>query len=373
MKAKNPGTRPATDPVDVPVLDSEITPSDIDAYEQLSRIKDEVGEDEGKVVLKRRNSKGQLGALGVMALVDFSIERVIEDWGGGRYVAVIHKNGQKIDQLTFEVDESIPARVPRLIKEETTVPQAPVQVPSAPTADPRLDALERALASTNDLIKTLLATTIARSNGGGEGALGMGLKIAELIAQRTPVSEKPSFADLKDIFLAGLEAREAATGDDGYLGVVKAFSPTIEKLVSVAAQQQQQPRALVASGVAVRPNPAPQPPASAGGSPPLNGPSWLAHLQPHLKMILQWAQEDRNPETYAEVILDAMDPGAIRQVEEAAKEDDFVPKTLAALPMFAPYSAWATAVLTNMKQMLTEEPEPEPGVEATDTGTGEEE
>lgn len=359
MKAKTPKTIPASTPDSNPVELPDVEPAATstsepldDAYEQLLRIRAELGEEEGKVILKRRNSKGQIGALGVMAAVDFSIERVIQDWGGGRYVAVIYKGADKLDQITFDVDESIPTRVPKDVKEEV---QPKAGMPMQPTyqEDPRIAELSRAIASTNEMMKLLIATMVQKgqqAQAGGDGALAIGLKIAEMVTNKNP---GPSFTDLKDIFLAGLEAREAAEHEDeGFMGVVKAFADPIGKLVTKATGAPgTQP---VVTGAA------PMQPPPTQAALPEGGPTWLIHLRPHLPQILQWARMGKDPELYAEVILDNMDPGAQIQVGQEAKDPNFVSKTLAALPMFAPYSAWATAVLTNIKDLLTEE-EPKDG------------
>lgn len=365
MKArapKGPVGPPALDPGELP----EVSPDDLDAYEQLSRIRVELGGAEGKVVLKRRNSKGQLGALGVMAAVDFSIERVIGDWGGGRYVAVFYKGDEKLDTMTFEVDESIPPRVPDQIKEEIK-PQLMFQQPQQPREDGRMQTLERSILAMqesikqqNELIRTVVTAALAgRASGDGNGmggnALEMGMKIAELIAQRTPVTQ-PAFADIKDIFLAGLEAKNAAEGgEDGYGGVLKAFAGPIARVLDTAMSNDK--RRLMPPPQPAQPGQPAQPAQPA--QPTVQGPAWLIHLQPHLNAILSWAKAGKDPELYAEVILDNVEPGAQMEIQAAAQDPEFVSKTLAALPMFVPYSAWATAVLTNIKELLTAPPEEE--------------
>jgi hypothetical protein len=84
------------------------------------------------------------------------------------------------------------------------------------------------------------------------------------------------------------------------------------------------------------------------------------HLQPHLPQILAWAKAGKDPQLYAEVILDNVDLGAQMEIGQAAQDPNFVDKTLAQLPMFAPYSAWATAVLQNIKELTTGPAEGEP-------------
>lgn len=358
MPVSGPGAGPGGAPAEYPEV---ITQADVDAYEQLARIRAELGDEEGKVVLKRRNQKGQLGALGVMATVDFSIERVISDWGGGRYVAVVYRGEEKLDTITFEVDESIPARVPREVTEEKSKIPALGLMPSTAQDDPKVAALERSvmalqesIKSQNDLLKTVITASLSRPAGDGN-ALDIGMKIAELVAQRTPAAERPSFADLKDIFLAGIEAKQAAEGggDEGYGPVLKAFAGPIAKVLDSAMGADR--RRMMAGSVPVTQPQQVAPPPAQPALPP--GQAWLVHLQPHLNTLLGWAKAGKDPELYAEVILDNIDPGAQMEIAQAALDPEFVTKTLAALPMFVPYSAWATAVLTNMKELLTAPPE----------------
>lgn len=349
----NPASGPGTDPAESPEGFAFMSAEDMEAAEEWARIRAEFGDDEGKVILKRRNAKGQLAMLDFMSVNDFSFDRVMQDWGGGRYIATAFKNQIKMGQVQFEIDESIPKRTP--IKEvPPSQPQAAVAVHGAPQEDPRIAALERSIQSQNDLMKTLITAMVAKQGNGSESALEMGLKIAEMINQRTPTAEKPSFADLKDIFLAGIEAKQAAEGggEEGYAPVLKAFAGPIAKVLDSAMGADR--RRMMAGSMPVQPTaPAPQPAPAA--LPP--GQAWMVHLQPHLNTLLGWAKAGKDPELYAEVILDNIEPGAQMEIGQAAQDPEFVSKTLAALPMFIPYSAWATAVLTNMKELLTAPPE----------------
>lgn len=362
MKAKPKAAGPGVGPVEAPVEEPGsfiVSAEDMEAYEEWQRIRSEFGEDEGKVILKRRNAKGQLAMLDIMSVADFSIDRVMQDWGGGRYIAAAFKNQAKMGQIQFEIDESIPKRTP--IK-ETPQSQAVATVHGPASEDPRIAALERSIRSQDDLMKTLITAIVSKQgNGSGESALEMGLKIAEMINQRTPAAEKPSFADLKDIFLAGIEAKQAAEGggeEEGYMPVLKAFAGPIAKVLDQAVTHDRS-RMVAAGSVPVQPH-APLP---AAAPPPALPPGlgWLIHLQPHLPTLLGWAKAGKDPDLYAEVILDNIEPGAQMEIAQATQDPEFVSKTLAALPMFVPYSAWATAVLTNMKELLLAPPESEGG------------
>lgn len=358
MKAKPKATGPASGPGVEP--DEEpgsvyVSAEDVEAFEEWQRIRAEFGDDEGKVVLKRRNVKGQLAMLDVMSVADFSIERVMQDWGGGRYIATAFKNQAKMGQVQFEIDETIPKRTP---VKEIAQPQAAVTVQGQASEDPRIAALERSIQSSNDLIKVMITAMVAKQGNGGDNALETGLKIAEMITARTPAAEKPSFSDLKDIFIAGIEAKAAAEGggEEGYLPVLKAFADPISKVLNAALTRD---RGTMAAGSVPVPVRQPSPAAAPPQLPP--GLAWLVHLQPHLPTLLNWAQEGKDPELYAEVILDNISPGGQMEIAQAAQDPEFVSKTLAALPMFTPFSAWATAVLTNMKDLLLAPPEPESG------------
>jgi len=326
-----------------------ISADDVEAYEEWSRIRAEFGEDEGKVHLKRRNNKGQLATLDIMSVADFNIDRVMQDWGGGRYVATAFKNQVKMGQVQFEIDDIIPKRTPI---RETPQQSQTVGAQASTMEDPRIAALERSIQSTNDLMKVMITALVSKQSNGGDNALETGMKIAEMINARTPSPEsmKPAFTDLKEIFLAGIEAKAAAEGggDEGYLPVIRAFAGPITDLVSHVTKGGGRPP-MAAGAIPARP-PMPAPVA-------ISGPGWLVHLQPHLPMLLSWAEAGKDPELYAEVILDNITPGAQMEVAEAAKDPEFVSKTLQALPMFTQYSAWATAVLTNMKQLLLDQPD----------------
>lgn len=401
MKPPKRGTkRPAKD---TPVLlegeepeqqEEELSQSDADAFEEIARIQEELGQEEGRVVLRRRNDKGQMANVGTMAAVDFSIDRVIADYGGGRYEAVFFKGKERLGSTAFLVDETIPRRLPRVLvdggpKEEKTN-GASAGAPAGhhlSLEEARIVGLERILDRQADLLNQLVVNMVTRPHGNGgqqqpmpqagldvKDVMALAVQIVEAINARMPqVQDKPSIAEMKDLFTAGIEAARAAEGGDSYWPVLDKFAGPVARVLDAALQRERSGAVAVPGGVlpsrAVPPvNP---PTAASPATPPANGapasalpptaPSWVFHVQPYLSQILAWARAGKDPALYAEVILDNLNEAALVELRAAVQDPGFVDKALAVLPMFQPHSAWATQVLTNIRDLVLAPEEPEGG------------
>src|SRR5439155_24199088 len=92
---------------------------EIENEERIERLRAELGDKEGYVVLCRRNvDTGQLAHLAKLNAAVFSIEYVMQRYGGGNYVAKFCQNGVRFGDgafkgsLPFEIDASVRAQVP---------------------------------------------------------------------------------------------------------------------------------------------------------------------------------------------------------------------------------------------------------------------
>jgi hypothetical protein len=347
------------------------TALDADPYSEILRIREELGDRgaEARVVLMRKLPSGPMAHVGELAAEDFNIGRVIKDWGGGHYEAVFYSGKSKIGSaVVFDVDPSIPTRIPEAV---TGPREPPATDRMLPGADPRLSALEQTMGRMADLMNQLVVqiATQPRTQDvfGAREATELALRMAELMRpQQAP--EMGSDAMIK-LLQAGVDLGRSAEHpeDDGMMGVVKHFAKPLGDILTSTLERER--RAPPLSGVPVAANgQVIRPAVSAALSAPevpMTGPAWLVHLRPHLPTILGWARAGKDPGLYAEVIVDNLGAGARLELESRAKEDGFVDQVLASLtPEFQPYSAWCTEILTNVKDILTiEMPDGDPAAD----------
>lgn len=334
-----------TDKVTQTVEEVDLSTAEIEAYATIARVKEELGSEEGRVVLRRRDEKGRMAALGSFTVSDFSIDQVIQDFGGGRYDATFWKGSENLGNVSITVDEAIPRRIPKALikKEEETAVPAVLSAGPYPS-NPELAALREIMSRQADLLNQLIvqiATAPKGHDGGGMSTENLIQILSIMKGDGGGGTDK-----VLDFLKQGIEIGKAAQnagGDAGYWPVVEKFADPVAAVLKGALERD---RAAAAPRL-----PAPKP-AAGGPSVPAGSPTWLLHLQPHLPAILSWARAGKDPNLYAAVIVDNLPQGAQMEVAEAAKAEDFVEKTLTALPMFQPFSVWARQVLTAMKEIL---------------------
>lgn len=330
-----------------PLVDEDYSTAEMETYATIARVQEQLGSEEGRVILRRRDEKGRMAALGTFPAADFTIDQVIQDFGGGRYDATFWKGSENLGTVTITVDEAIPRRIPKALEEKE---ETPVPVPGAPVPygmNPELVALREVMSRQADLVNQLIVQMATREQPERTS-------MEDLIRVVTLMKGEGGADKVLDFVKQGIEIGKAAQssgGDAGYWPVVEKFADPVAKVLNQALDREKGaavPRAL----------PAPAPvPAPGGGSVPTGAPAWLVHLQPHLPAILSWARAGKDPNLYAAVIVDNLPVGAQMEVAEAAKDPMFVDKTLAVLPMFKAYSVWARQVLEAMKQVLLAEEE----------------
>lgn len=334
----------------IPLEDEDLSTSEMETYATIARVQEQLGSEEGRVILRRRDEKGRMAALGTFPAADFSIDQVIQDFGGGRYDATFWKGSENLGSVTITVDEAIPRRIPKALEEkkEETPPTPPLP---GYGMNPELVALREVLSRQSDLVNQLIVQMATREQPERTS-------MEDLIRVVTLMKGEGGADKVLDFVKQGIEIGKAAQssgGESGYWPVVEKFADPVAKVLNQALDRD---RAAAAPRL---PAPAAAPALSGGSPVPAGAPSWLAHLQPHLPAILSWARAGKDPNLYAAVIVDNLPPGAQMEVAEAAKDPQFVEKTLGALPMFKPFSVWARQVLEAMKLQLTEdETQPDP-------------
>lgn len=338
------------------VEEPELTPSEVEAYGAIARIKEELGAEDGRVFLRRRDDKGRLAALGSLPAIDFSIDQVIQDYGGGRYEATFFKGQENLGSVVFVVDEAIPRKIPKALREKAEElggdddPRLRAGL-SLGMVNPELVALREVMARQTDLLNQLIVQLATGKKDERGITMNDVLSLITAVSSRSEAAPSDKMADL---IKTGIELGQLATGQGD------SMLPIVEKLGVPAIQilQQALNRERAAGGAAVPPprsgHPALPPQTEVPAVPP-NSPAWMIQLAPFIPQILSWAKAGKDPALYAAVIVDNLPPGVEFELAQAVKDPEFVGKAVAALPMLKAYPAWTQAVLSEMKTILSDE------------------
>ena len=344
------------------VEEEDVSTAEIEAYAAIQRVKEQLGSEEGSVFLRRRDERGQMAVLGSFPAVDFSIDQVVKDFGGGRYEATFWKGSENLGSHTFSVDEAIPRRLPKSFVDGEPG-AAPLRSDGAPRPDmgpyihPELAALREIMSRQADLLNQLIVQIATTPKEKGD-ALSVRDIIDLMQAKGDGGGDKRSFESVADLIREGIELGRKVSGKeegdpDSYWPFLNKLADPVSRILTHAAAREG-----MDTGHALPPGRT-APPAPSGGAPlPPNASPWLMHLAPHVPALVAWARSDKDPALYAAVIIDNFPPGGVLEVTEAAKVPGFVENTVAMLPLpLRPYTAWCKQVLTEMQKILTTPPD----------------
>lgn len=335
-----------------------LSSAEMEAYATIAKVKEELGSEEGRVFIRRRDDKGQMAALGSFPASDFTIDQVIRDFGGGRYDATFWKGPENLGSVQFNVDESIPRRLPKSFLVESDAPSTPTPaspgypVPPWGVMSPEIVALKEVLSKQAELVNQLIVQMATREQAPRE-QISIQDIIALMNARGTPTGAEQLIAAIKDGVELGRSAGEGGGGDKGYWPVLERLAgPVARTLESALERDRGAVRGALPAPAGAPGRPA-APPSSGVPAMPPGAPTWLVHLAPHVPALIAYARANKDPALYAAVILDNIDPGAQLEIAEAAKDPQFIEKTVAVLPApLKAYSVWCQQVLDEMRKIL---------------------
>lgn len=303
-------------------------PSDLDALVA------ELPTSSSVMVIQRRNDKNpsQWDHCVKISVSDFEIEGFKREFGGGVYRAYVRDTkNQLVKQLTFSIDARF----------------LPQSFNAAPGPGAQAIALQEEAAENRKLLRDLLMALAGRP---APQSSGLDDAIKLLAVMRDGSGAGASTRDLLAMFQQGMQL----AGDrpsDAFGGVVSAASPLLNAIAKNLEVQVEERRQRMLGAGPARPADAP-----AAGVPA--GPyAWLAKVQPYFGQLVQLAKLDKDPELYADVILDQLPEEFVPELEEAAKDPAFVSEVLNRVAEARMYRGWFEPFLVRLRtQLLEEEP-----------------
>jgi hypothetical protein len=326
----------------------EASVQEMEAYENIERIRSELGDSEGYVLLARRLANGQLATLAKINASIFDVDYIIKKYGGGVYSARFFKSGVAIHaggflgSVPFNIDPSVqPEPEPAPVARGSSGGDAPTWLAAV------LDKM-------GDAIKTMAERKPEPppTPPAPPDAMAMIEKLATTMRALTPpplpvpppppppTSLKDQLEMIKSVVEVGttiIDARGEGGGGSGdaYMGVVSKLAEPVIELVKAQAGREQLLRGprRVALPPARATGPVPDqpaaPPAPAGGAPQM---PWLFELQRWLPLIQKRAQKGLSAESTAFFVLDELSETTLAALAEIAAQEGFEVQVQQLLP-----------------------------------------
>lgn len=272
-----------------------------------------------------------------MPTSDFSIDAVMEQFGGGNYrVLVIGEKGKLMTtQMEFAID-------PRIKPTKGPLAQGTAPVAVAGGEGSSLSRIEK-------LLEMNLMLQMKGVGSGNGDATKTGLEIAKLIVDQRPAAGGIGAESLFEKFLAGMEMGKKMGGaaEDGFAELAKGASPLFAAIAEnlTATAETKRRRAEMK--------------AIPGGKTQTTTGDWRDRVRPHVPKLIALAEAQKDPELYGELVLDNLPDEAYGELQHEAKgcatAGAFVEKVLAAFPELEPHKVWMTEFLTFLHGELVAE------------------
>ena len=303
----------------------------------------ELGEAAPSVQVKRRNPRNRKWEfLDNVPADDFSLGFMRDLYGGGDYqVRAKDASGQYIGGATRTF--SIAGQPKDPTDEEEQAGQ--------------LDTLTELMRGIRDDLRS-------RQAAGGTDPLELGVKLSTIIQEsikpfqerilELTTREQGAQVDPLDLIDRAMELADRFRGDSGDSGsVVKDLG---RELLTVFRQNR-------AGAPAGGPRPTPGGPTVNASTDP-SEPTWVPFLRQSMPQLLHLARLRRNPETYAEVLLDQVGAGGQTFIAHVMETDPaFLDKFYLRFPEAGEHRYWFDQLFADLQDMLLgteEEPEGEP-------------
>lgn len=234
-------------------------------------------------ILRVNSDTGNPALAGKVKAEDFSLDLLMEHYGGGSYILKVYDGKELVGKVSYEVDSSIPAKNPRMRQAAAPAQQNPNDVLTAMIAgqaesNRRTMEMMTAMMAGVTTMMTSMMTAAKTTQQPSVDPLAMLEKAATIMRPATPT--KSAIGELKELMeLREMLVPEAAT-DDGTMGVVSKAIDTIGKIADrqpVPQQRRVPPRATA--------TPASLPPQAEVAEPMTSNRVWIQESLPHMPML----------------------------------------------------------------------------------------
>lgn len=310
----------------------------------VDKVLQQLGEEAAKVYLERRGRRDRRWSMVDTIYADeFSLENVKANFGGGEYRArIIDRDGNYLKARNFYIE-------------------GPERYPEAPGADVGRPGEDPAVVV---LLKEVLTELRQPQRAGvveGRDPLDTSIKMVEVImsaiAPLLAMRDSAKADDPWGVFDRALDLGERLGVLQGGKGEGNSMVTQLAGEVLGVLRDSRKPGApgTPAAG---------QPPAEI----PADAPMWVRNFAPFIPMVQQLAQQGRQPDLYAAVIVDRLDGSAQAFLADqlAGRGEQFVDEFYRFFPATAPFREWYDAMFAALVDILVGPPEQIPPIGESD-------
>jgi hypothetical protein len=299
------------------------------------------------LTIQDEKDKTRWSYLARIPLDDFSLEVVKEQYGGGRYRGRIldeDNHYMKHGHFSFAIDGRFKRPVPDL--PETSPPVVPFPAPASATESTALGEMKEVVRQQGEAMIRLMEKISTQPD-----PLTMVLKVAEVMkpaAQSSPSMDLAGmFGLFSTIFTKGMELAQNSSGEGGYIPVLKELGGPLLGMLTERLQKGETAleKARVSGLVAVPPP-----------KPTLDG-----FVKIYMPQLLTLARMGKDPELYADVMLDQIPEIWLEELVGRVNQPDFVDKLKALYPDVGPFEGWFKKLAEYIRVEFAPDAGAEPG------------
>lgn len=298
---KKRATRAAVDDADIELANLDtipagfttLTPTEQRREQEVEAIFNELGSDSRIKVWQVIDGKASYA--GDVSGDGFSLDVLLDTFGGGEKSLVIMQGKTKVDTVKVSLDPSIPPKNPRMPKVAAVQPAAgglpDLAGVFAAMATSQMQSAQMMTTMMGGVVSAL--TAVMTASKPQTDPMDTALRMAEVMNKR---GDGGGVSEAMTMFREGMQLAERYAGkggdeDDGVMGVVSKGMDTLAVLINGIVEERK------GKAAAVRTLPAPAatngdgtpPPAPApveGSAVPANARPWVAAVGPHINQLL---------------------------------------------------------------------------------------
>ena len=307
------------------------------------------GAEDVKWRVHRIAPKEKAGWLDDYTSAELSLAAIREKWGGGKIRIVGHKRGKYFASTTLDIQEQ-PAK------------EVPVQ--------PAIDPVALANAAEDRMIRMITALGTVMKPAAAPAAPSITELVTALAGIKALSPEAPKSTSELDSVLKGMELAHKLQSKDGetnWMDIIREglpmVRPVLDNLAARAAPGAQPPRQPALPQIDPLSLPGAVPSAAAGPTltapeqPPAEENEVLLILMPwmrnQLDMLIHQAKRDKDPELYAELLVDNIPDGVpLTKLREWLGRDDWWQILQQFHAGVEPYQGWFTMLRDTTLELI---------------------
>lgn len=377
MPRKPKEQREETTGEDLPEIPNAEAERDERAEQDIDDVLSQVGSGAIVRILRVNPETGNPALAGQIKAEDFTLDVLMEVYGGGRYILKVYDGKTLIEKIPYEVDASIPSKNPRGPKQQQQQQQQQaggatemllsMMAANAESSRRSMELMTTMMSGFATAMTTMMAAT-RETQPKHENPLELLKAAADIVRPTSPT--KSTVSELRDMMEVMDMIRPGGGNDDGTMAVVSKAIDTVGKIVERQPPIRQ--RAPVASATQI-PTSAETPvvghiePPTETETAGVSVRPWIAAIQSQMPLVrISFGKvspstaasvfRDRlKKEEFGDLIVDVSEGFATGEEISPEKTTPFAKRTIATLQLPEEYTEWLANVAVELLMIANDE------------------